>query len=160
MGSRSTDDRQLGVVCLQDDPATQWAAPGSPRDLHQQLKGSLGGAEIGEIECGVRTDDADQRHAGQIQTLGNHLGTYQDVGSSLNEVLQKGCVAASPSCRIHIPAEGAGAGEQFAHHRFYPFGAHAEEANAAALTGRALVGVGLAAVAVVAKQHFFSSVIS
>ena len=59
-------------------------APGRPAsrpagDLRDQLEGSLGSPEIGQVKPGVRIDDAHQGDPGKIQTFGDHLRPEQNV---------------------------------------------------------------------------------
>ena len=62
------------------------AASGASGHLHHQLKGPFGGPEIGVVHQVVGIEDAHQRDAPEIESLGNHLRTDQNVGLSGFEV--------------------------------------------------------------------------
>ena len=67
------------MVGLDEDLAWQLAATGATGDLGEELKDALGRAEVGQAEGEVRADDADQRNAVDVMTLGDHLGADQQV---------------------------------------------------------------------------------
>ena len=63
------DGGVLGVAGLDEHAARTIAAAGAARDLHQELEGALGRAEIGHRERGVGVDDADQRDPREDRAL-------------------------------------------------------------------------------------------
>ena len=62
---------------LHQDPSSFGASPRSPRHLRQQLESALGRAKVGEVEPGVGIHHPDQGDVGEIEPLGNHLGSDQ-----------------------------------------------------------------------------------
>ena len=75
----------LGVVALHQHPAGVLPAAGAAGDLGEQVKGALGGAEVGQRQRGVGQHHAHQRHAGKVVALGHHLGAHQHVDLSPGE---------------------------------------------------------------------------
>src|SRR5581483_3885758 len=69
----------LGEIGLQYDFAGSFPPPGTPRNLGQELKRTLGGAEIRQAECHVRADYADKSHPMDIVAFGDHLGSDKQV---------------------------------------------------------------------------------
>ena len=74
------DARMLGTEGLHDHPAGRVAAAGAPGHLHEELEGTLGGAEVGDVEREVGEQHRDQRHAGHVVTLAHHLRAHEDIG--------------------------------------------------------------------------------
>src|SRR4030095_5088165 len=82
----------LGVPGLHYDSTALRPPPCSTCDLRQQLKRPLGGAEVGQVETGIRVHHADQGDIRKIQPLGDHLGAEQDIGVSPAEGLKNAMV--------------------------------------------------------------------
>ena len=66
-------------ISLQHDFAGRLAASGASGNLGEELEGALGGAEVGEAESDVGTDDADQRDAVNVVALGDHLRADEQI---------------------------------------------------------------------------------
>ena len=66
-------------IGLQDDFAGGLAASGASGDLGEELESALGGAEVRKAEGNVGSDDADQRHAMNVVTLGDHLRADKEI---------------------------------------------------------------------------------
>ncbi len=73
---------------LDDDPSGLIPPPCTPRHLRQKLECPLPGAEVGEVETQIGSDDTDERHAGDVVPLGHHLGSDEDVHLSAVERAQ------------------------------------------------------------------------
>ena len=69
----------IGIERLDDRLAGTLAAARAPDDLRQQLERPLRRAEIRQPEADVGRDDADERHAREIVSLGDHLRADQHV---------------------------------------------------------------------------------
>ena len=80
--ARVLDAVVMGIDGLHDRLAGLDSPPGTPRHLRQQLKRPLRRAEIGETQPDVGRHDPDERHAGKIVPLGDHLRTDEDVDSA------------------------------------------------------------------------------
>ena len=52
---------------------------GPPGDLSEELKSSLSGAEIWDMQANVAIDYSDEYNSREIVPLGDHLSTYKDV---------------------------------------------------------------------------------
>ncbi len=89
----------LRVVGLNDDPAGINATARSPCHLCQQLKGPFSGPEIRQAQKGIGGDDAGQGDVGEVVSLGDHLGSDQDldppVGEGAQSVFESGSTADS-----------------------------------------------------------------
>ena len=79
VGRRQGDARMLRLERLHQHPPAARPAARPARHLGEQLERPLGGAEVGHVQADVRVDDADQRHVGEVQPLGDHLRAEQDV---------------------------------------------------------------------------------
>ena len=66
-------------ISLQNDFAGSLAASGASGDLSEQLESTFGGAEVGQAEGDVGSHHADQRHAVNVVTFGNHLSADEQV---------------------------------------------------------------------------------
>ena len=63
----------LRVISFDEDFAGKFATAGAACDLREQLKGALGGAEIGKRETQIGGDDSYESDALKIVALGDHL---------------------------------------------------------------------------------------
>jgi hypothetical protein len=77
----------LRVQRLQDHGARLVAAPGAPGHLLDHLAHAFQRPVIGTVERLVDVDDHDQRHAGKMVSLGQHLCAYQQAGLALAHFL-------------------------------------------------------------------------
>ena len=142
-------------------PAVRTAA-GAAGDLHHQLERPLRGPEIGVVQQIVGIEDTHERHAAEIEPLGNHLRSDQDVGLASLEVgddsverpLRSHAVAVEPRharrgeqpCDLLLDLFGAEAARNHVRHlarrAFHRHGGRiaavmADESSAALVVGRA-----------------------
>ena len=97
---------------LHDHRALEVAAAGAAGHLREQLERALRGAEVGQLQREVRVDDAHQRHAREIEPLGDHLRPEEHVvapGAEIREHLAEKVLLPH---RIRVDAGHAGAREQ------------------------------------------------
>src|SRR4051812_33605315 len=85
---RELDRIVVGKERLQDDLTGDLSASGTSRYLCQQLKCSLGGAEIRKTQREVRAHYTDQRHAMDVVAFGHHLRADQDVNLAGIQLVQ------------------------------------------------------------------------
>jgi len=78
----------VGIEGLDDDSSWRAGAPRAPCNLGEQLKGSLGGSEVGKVETDVGDDDTHQAYLRKVMTLGDHLGTHHDVDRPVVEAVK------------------------------------------------------------------------
>src|SRR6185503_13509645 len=104
--SRSRLDRVvLGRVALHHH-ARSGSSPACPTsNLGQEAEGALSGAEIREMKSGIRVDDSDGGHAGEIESLGNHLRADHYVGLAALDLAQQSFRTAGAAHGILIPAQ-------------------------------------------------------
>ena len=77
--SRKLDRRAKRRVGLDENFAYRFAAAGPAGHLRQQLESSFAGAEIGHMQSEIRIDDSNQSYIREMQTLGDHLRSNEDV---------------------------------------------------------------------------------
>ena len=65
------------------------AASRAARHLGQQLKGALRGAKVGQVERQIGEHHADQRHARQVEALGDHLRADHHVDLAAAQALDQ-----------------------------------------------------------------------
>ena len=97
----------LRVECLDDRFSRSFAAAGPPGHLGQELKRTLGRAEIREPQPHVRGNDANQRHARKIVPLRNHLRADHDVNLARRKLRQARRQRPLEADRIAIDATDA-----------------------------------------------------
>src|SRR5712691_4325025 len=78
----------LGLVRLEIADAGTLLAPGAADDLMQQLEGAFGGARIAIRQAEIGVDDADQIELGEMVTLGDQLGAYDDVEATIGNLVE------------------------------------------------------------------------
>ena len=117
----------LRAIGLHHDAARPIATASPPRYLFKQLEGPLGRTEVGQVHALVRLQHAYQGYAAEVVTLGDHLGTHQDIDLAFvhareqffqSVALAKGGVPVQP--------RHAGRGKKRAHHALHPLGAGAQ----------------------------------
>ena len=69
----------LRMARLDQHPAALGPPARAAGHLGEELEGSLGGAEIGQVEAGVGVHHADQRDVGEVEPLRDHLGADQEI---------------------------------------------------------------------------------
>ena len=90
------------VERLHVDASPVLATAGPPGHLGDQLEGPLRGAKVGQVQGGVRIDDAHDGHVRKVQSLGNHLGAEQDLNLTGSKSVQGPFVAAAAAHCIGI----------------------------------------------------------
>lgn len=135
---------------LEEDFSAAIAATGTTSDLGDEVEGSFGSAEIGEVESGIGIDDSDEEDVGKVETFGDHLGPEKDLEGSIAELGEDPFVASWFSHGIGIHATDASGGEAFLDFHFESLGPESAIANFAALAFRAEGRCGDGVVAVVA----------
>ena len=78
-GGERRDDRVLGGVGLEHDPAGASAAPGAPAHLVEELVGALGRPHVAARQPQVGIDHAHQGELREVMPLGHHLRADQHV---------------------------------------------------------------------------------
>ena len=94
----------VGIQCLDNNVAGSCAPAGATGGLGEKLKGTLGGAVIGNAESDVGQHNANQGYVWDVMTFGNHLGADQDVDFTgtkrikniLESALRAGAIAVEP----------------------------------------------------------------
>ena len=76
-------------ISLQNDFAGSLAASGASGDLGEELEGALGGAEVGQAECGVGSDHSHERHSVNVMAFGDHLGADEQVEFAFVQGVQR-----------------------------------------------------------------------
>ena len=103
-GGRAGDRRGVRMGTLDEHLAIRGGATGAPGHLHQQREGPFRRAEVGQTQGSVRIDDAHQLYARQVQTLGHHLRTDQDVDAAVAQAFQQLHERPPPTDRVGIRA--------------------------------------------------------
>ena len=86
----------LRPVGLDERHAAAVAAPGPPHGLGEQLVGPLRGALVGEVERDVGGHDADERHLGHVEALGDEARADEHVQPAARERVEDPLRAAAP----------------------------------------------------------------
>ena len=84
-----------GFKRLDEDATSLLAAAGSAGYLGDEVEGSFGGAEVGEMEGRVGVDDAYEGDVGEVEPLGDHLGAEEDLDVAVLEERQGAFVGAA-----------------------------------------------------------------
>ena len=79
----------------------------SSSNLQENLSEALAAAEIGSEETLVRAENTDERHTWKIVSLGQHLGTYQDLCRAPLDVSQYGFQASFSRSGVAIESSDA-----------------------------------------------------
>jgi hypothetical protein len=98
---------------LDDDLALDISAPGAARNLRQQLERPLARAKVRDVQALVRIDDADQRHIREVQALGDHLRSDEDVGFAKAEIAKDPTIVVLSLKRVGIHPLHARVGKKF-----------------------------------------------
>src|SRR6185312_12235446 len=87
---RKRDRARIRLERLHEDAAWR-VAPATPGELGQQLKGALLRAEVRQTETGIGVDDRGERDAGEVMSLGHHLGADEHHSVGVGEAGQRRC---------------------------------------------------------------------
>ena len=79
MQHRVADRRVIGAISLHQHATRPIAATRAAGHLGHQLEGTLGGAKVRQVQRRVGVDHPHERHVGEIESLGDHLGAQQNV---------------------------------------------------------------------------------
>jgi hypothetical protein len=90
-------------------------APGTPGNLAQQLKASLGRAKVGTIDSDIRIDDTYERDVREVQPLCDHLRSKQNVDAACGYPIEYLRMRPLPARGIDIHARNARGGKPIAH---------------------------------------------
>ena len=93
---------------MDDDVAGEFAATSASGDLGEELEGAFAGAEIRSVEGGVGGEDADKGDVGEVVSLGNHLGSDEDVGAAGTKEGEEFVVATEARGDVGVHAEDVG----------------------------------------------------
>ena len=67
------------LKALHHDHALELTAARAAGDLGEQLERTFGGTKVWQLQGKVGVDDADQRHAREVEALGNHLRAEEHI---------------------------------------------------------------------------------
>ena len=126
----------LRRVRLDDHAAAPGTPPGATGHLLQQLECALGGAEVREVEPGVRRDHADECDERHVEPLRDHLRADQHIRLVCEEAGEDRFVGIAPAGDVAVPAEGARLRKGAAHLLLDALGAQPDLPDAAALAFR------------------------
>ena len=152
MPDHEVQDGVVDIHGLDDHRARVLPSPRPPRHLGHELEGPFMGPHIGEAHQVVRIEDAHHAHMVEIQSLGHHLGTHQDVDTAFPETGQQAVhgVLAPHGVLVHPP--DAGLGEQRGQFLLDLLRAEAQHLQARAAAAATDGGRWIMATAVVAAQ--------
>ncbi len=105
------DRVMVRMIGLQHDFARSFTTPGSTGYLRQQLKRTLGSAEIGEAQRIVRADHAHHRHSMHVMTFGDHLRADQQIDFAGMELIEHAFKIMARAHGITIQPADAGHGK-------------------------------------------------
>src|SRR5579863_6368202 len=86
-------------VSLQNHFTGGLSASGTSGDLGEELEGAFCSAEVGKSKSDIGSDDADERHAMNVVTLGDHLRSDEKIEFAFVQ-------AAERALEIFVPADG------------------------------------------------------
>ena len=149
---RVADGRMIRVVGLDQDLRGTGATAGPAGHLGEQGECALGRAVIRKVKAGVRIDDADGGHPGQVESLGHQLRTHQHVCVARDHLIEDQVGGIDRLHHVTVEPNHAGGGEQRAHLLLDALGTDAEALDVSAAAGGAAAGHRLRAAAVVTLQ--------
>src|SRR5205823_6663929 len=149
---RVADGRMIRVVGLDQDLRGTSATAGPPGHLGEQAEGALRRAVIRKVKAGVRIDDADGGHPGQVESLGHELRTHQHVRVAREHLIEDQVGGIDRLHYVTVEPDHAGGGEQRAHLLLDALGTDAEALDVSAAAGGTAAGHRLRAAAVVTLQ--------
>ena len=132
VGDGVFDGVVIGGAGLDEDLAPFGAAASAAGNLAQELEAAFAGAEVGEVDDDVGVDHADEGDVGEIQPLGDHLGSHQDIDLAAADAVEDVGVGPFAGGGVDVHAGDAGTGEAFAQEAFDLLGAESALAEGGA----------------------------
>ena len=137
VGLRPPDGVVVGVEGLDDDLARHVATPAPACHLGEELEGPFRGPEVRDVQGGIGGNDADERDAGEVVPLGNHLGAHEHVDVSPVEGVENLRMGPPARRRVAVHPGDPRRGEKLFYFFFQPLRAHTVAFHAAAPAVRA-----------------------
>ena len=109
------DDGHVFLLGLQDDQAALVLTSCTSADLCHHHKGVFVGTEVGIVQHRVGIDDTHHRHLVEVQSLGHHLRTYQDIRASGRKVADDALIGIARSGGVQVHTGNVGFRERLAH---------------------------------------------
>lgn len=103
---------------LDDDFARHFSATGTASDLGEELEGAFASAEVGGVEREVGIEDADEGDVGEIESLGDHLCSEEDLDLLGAEVAQGVAEGILATGGVGVESGNLGAFEDFIENDF------------------------------------------
>ena len=142
----------MGSEGLDHHFALHFTTPGTARHLGEQLEGALAGAEVGQVKPDIGQDDADQGHRLDVQPLGHHLRTQEDIRFPPAKALHERIVSTLPSGSVDIHTNDANTWKLFQQRLLYLLSPNAFKSHFGAATAGTYPWHRAAVVAVVAAH--------
>lgn len=134
---RAFDTVMIRTVSL-DHHFSRLLMPARPSThLRQQLECPFRRPEIRQVEHGIRRDHTHQRHAGKVESFGDHLRPQQDIRFSFPKSREKLFMGSFPARGIHIHPDHADPWKTAGQFLFHPLRSGAEMADMRTLAVRA-----------------------
>jgi predicted regulator of Ras-like GTPase activity (Roadblock/LC7/MglB family) len=127
----------LRRIRLNNDAARVVATASTPCHLTQQLKGTLSGTEVRQMQAKVSQDHTNQGHVGQMQPLCDHLSPHQYLGFPPGEAAKYLIVGTALSRCVTVPAQCLNS-KRALHFQNHTLGAQTKEADVGTPTLRAV----------------------
>src|SRR6185295_9630572 len=148
------------MVGLNQHATRQFSTPRAPGYLRNQLKGPLGGPEVGQGEPRINRDDADQRDVVKIVSLRQHLCADQQIQVALAEIEESLFELMPPRLGIAIYAANPQPRKTLAQQLLDLFSAFADVVDVLAAAGRTRGRSPLTMITVMTHQRLIGAVIS
>ena len=146
------DDGQVLLFRLQDNQSASTFAARTSSHLRHHHEGMFIGTEVGLVQHTVGIDDAHHADLVEIQSLGNHLCTYQYIGAACSEVADDALIAIACASGVQVHTRDAGFGKCLAHLFLYLLSTIAVRPEVSVSTARTLCGHLVDRSAIVARQ--------
>ena len=154
------DGIRMGSARLNDNFAGQIPSSRSTRNLNQQLKRSLIGPKVRNVQRKIRIHEADKSDVWEIQAFCDHLRSDKDINSPRTKVSKNLAKQMLPAHRISINANYFRVRQNFHHGIFDTLRSHALPTNSGTAARRAHHwGLGFCSTQV-ALQSFVTPVVS
>ena len=96
------DDRQFGILCLQDNKSLPPLTTCTSTDLSHHHKSMFKGTEIGLIEHSVGIQYTNNTDLIKIQSFTNHLGANKQIGTTCGEVCNQTFVGITGTSSVKV----------------------------------------------------------